>query len=43
MTMQIVDRKTHESLSHVGGAKDSKDDTGFKYNSPEAIEEAQKT
>lgn len=41
MTMQIVNRKDHEGLSHVGGAKDFKDDTKFNYNTPEAIAEAE--
>jgi RHS repeat-associated protein len=40
MTMQIVNRADHEALSHIGGAKDFKYDTGFKYNSTEAIDEA---
>ena len=41
MTMQIVNRKDHEGLSHVGGAKDFKDDTKLNYNTPEAIAEAE--
>ena len=41
MTMQIVKKDPHR-IGHVGGAKDFKDDTGFKYNTPEAIDEATK-
>ena len=39
--MQIVKKDPHR-IGHVGGAKDFKDDTGFKYNTPEAIDEATK-
>ena len=39
MTMQIVKKDDH-ALGHTGGAKDFKDETTFKYNTPEAIDEA---
>ncbi|WP_029408956.1 RHS repeat domain-containing protein [Treponema pedis] len=41
MTMQIV-KKDYHKIGHTGGAKDFKDDTGFKYNTQEAIDEATK-
>ncbi|MCL5247607.1 hypothetical protein M4I21_17445 [Cellulophaga sp. 20_2_10] len=40
MKMQIVHNDYHK-IDHMGGAKQFKEDTGFKYGSPEAKAEAQ--
>ena len=41
MIMQIVHNDYHK-IDHTGGAKQFKEDTGFKYDTPEAIAEAER-
>ena len=42
MRMQFVHKDYHGTYSHIGGANDFYENTGFKYNSDEAISEASK-
>jgi hypothetical protein len=40
MRGQLVDTEYHSNHAHVGGANDFQNETGFKYGSQEAIDEA---